>query len=59
MNNSSKIAFVLDNKFTEIDFANSKYTPTTTLLQYLRNLPEHTSVKEGCAEGDCGAAQLF
>jgi len=52
------ISFVLDGKIVEIDFADSKYKPTTTLLQYLRDLTGHKSVKEGCAEGDCGACTV-
>ena len=52
------ISFVLDGQIVTIDFnSDSQLTPTTTVLNYLRSLPNHKGVKEGCAEGDCGACK--
>ncbi len=55
---SQLISFVLDGKVETIDFHVSRFTPTTTVLQFLRNHPRHKGVKEGCAEGDCGACTV-
>jgi xanthine dehydrogenase small subunit len=56
---SSTISFILDGKIVSIDFNREKrYTPTTTVLNYLRSLPGHKGTKEGCAEGDCGACTV-
>jgi len=55
----SGIQFILDGKLSEIDFsATDSIKPTTTVLNYLRSLPGHKGVKEGCAEGDCGACTI-
>lgn len=50
------ISFVLDGEIKTIDF--NQYSPTTTVLNFLRSSATHKGVKEGCAEGDCGACTV-
>jgi len=56
---SHTLRFLLGNKPVELDFsATSVVGPSTTVLNYLRSLPGFKGVKEGCAEGDCGACTV-
>lgn len=54
----SILRFLLDGRITEINFSTSNYQPSTTVLNFLRSLQDHKGVKEGCAEGDCGACTI-
>jgi xanthine dehydrogenase small subunit len=51
---SQTLRFVLDGEVVSV----SGLPPSTTVLEYLRNVAGRTGTKEGCAEGDCGACTV-
>lgn len=57
-NAQSHISFLLNDQRVDIAFEQEGISPTMTVLNYVRDHAKLSGVKEGCAEGDCGACTL-
>ncbi len=55
----NKISFVFNDVITTIDFSLGEYSPTNTLLEFIRSKENRKGTKEGCNEGDCGACTVI
>ena len=53
------IEFLFNEEKVQLNLGeNSQLSPTTTVLDWLRFKNDYKGVKEGCAEGDCGACTV-
>ena len=52
---SDKLTFIVNGERIDL----TDFSPTQTLLSFLRNQRVLTGSKEGCAEGDCGACTVI
>ncbi|HBS85577.1 MAG: xanthine dehydrogenase small subunit [Bacteroidetes bacterium GWF2_38_335] len=52
------ISFIYNGKDVAIDFRKTPFKPSTTVLNWIRLYEGQKDVKEGCAEGDCGACTV-
>ena len=59
MSKNQRITFLLNQELVHLNLGEEPYlSPTTTVLEWLRSKDDYSGVKEGCAEGDCGACTV-